>query len=287
MIQNTVANAPTQVGRIVTCDAERIKRVSVTDDQPTTDFVEIGRKDIELVADRLELYVVLSHLAEACVQLDVRTARHVREEISKILANATRACALDIDQVLRANHGVLNIPRTPDDDEPLEYRRAVERWCREAHSVVADFGDAERFYKIAAAFGVPASGHRIRCAVERLSSFRQRNKPGIQELWVIMGRMYAEGHLSIAQAAQSLESDVSTVVRWFEDYGFDIHPQTQLLSDKQRNEIAEAMTLGYPSFDPSLSRRCTIASQRIEGIDARGHDLESGGEHDEQRAAIQ
>ena len=269
MIQDSVVHAPTAVRRIATRDAERIKRVSVADEQPEGDALVVAREDIEFLANRLELYVALAHIAEACVQLDVRTMRDVRSHTTAVVSMATKACALNIDQVIAANRDALTPVELPADVALLDYRRAVERWCRIAHSVVADFGDVDRTYQLAVTLGAHDCGHRVRCAVERLAAFRRRNTPGVHQVWAAMGRAYANGKVSAELAARVLETDVTTVLQWFETHGFNIGPHLHLLTSDQVDAIADAMLAdsvarsGRPVEDPSLARRCTIASQRM------------------------
>ena len=92
---------------------------------------------------------------------------------------------------------------------------------------------------------------------------------------VTAGHIYAEGRASIDEVASMLARDVPDVVALLEERGYRRTIDELRLSDEERaSRLAQIRDerisrQGEPREDRSLAARDTIASQRIEGIDAR------------------
>ena len=91
----------------------------------------------------------------------------------------------------------------------------------------------------------------------------------------ILAREYALGHLTIGEIATLLERDVVDVLEAFERFGCGRTIDQIRLSESERmrilREIAEdrAARGGEPAYSRAAVARDTIASERLEGVDAR------------------
>jgi hypothetical protein len=91
----------------------------------------------------------------------------------------------------------------------------------------------------------------------------------------ILGQAYADGRLSIDELASLLGADVPDALAHLEQQGFRRVPEHLRLTAEARHERLSRIRedrlarQGEPAPAPELVRREVIASQRIEGIDAR------------------
>src|SRR5262249_10818025 len=99
--------------------------------------------------------------------------------------------------------------------------------------------------------------------------------PGEQERVVIVGREYARGALHLNEAAALLKADPIDVVVLLEARGYVRSVERITLEDDERTQLYARMRADRLSragkFDPTPEQiaRDVIASERIEGIDAR------------------
>ncbi len=118
--------------------------------------------------------------------------------------------------------------------------------------------------------------HRARRAYDGLHAFLFRTDPGLQEQVRILGRTYSEGHLSLEEAGKLLGIHPVDAVALLEQGAFRRPLDVIALSDRDRSEVYSRMRLDRlarkGSFTPSaeMVSRDAVASERIEGVDARG-----------------
>ncbi len=85
-----------------------------------------------------------------------------------------------------------------------------------------------------------------------------------------MVQLYLEGRLELAAVAAQVGSSPADLAASFESQQFIRSAATLRLSDEQRLQLA-AKVADRRGHTPNLMAREVIASQRIEGIDARRH----------------
>lgn len=95
------------------------------------------------------------------------------------------------------------------------------------------------------------------------------------EQWHRLGRKYLEGSMTVSEVAAKLGLHPTDAVELLEDHGFHRSAEQLRLSEDDRSEIFEAMRAdrlargGAPAYDHEHVLRDTLASERIEGLDAR------------------
>ena len=126
-----------------------------------------------------------------------------------------------------------------------------------------------------AALGLEQAVARSRSALERLRRFLRGNDPYLDERIARVGREYAKGTFGIAEAATILELDISDAVALFEEHGYARTLDTMTLSPSERQSAFSRIRrdrqhrTGQPELAFDLVVRDVVATQRIEGIDAR------------------
>lgn len=93
--------------------------------------------------------------------------------------------------------------------------------------------------------------------------------------YIVSGEAYADGRLSLDQAADALQMDRADVVALFEDSGFTRPIDViRLTADERarllaaiRKDRAQRSGAAIDSID--LAKRSVVTTQRIEGVDAR------------------
>jgi hypothetical protein len=87
-----------------------------------------------------------------------------------------------------------------------------------------------------------------------------------------LGRAYADGRLSLAECAGALHVDVGDAIALLQEHGFARLPEVIELSPEEAAEgLAAIRRARLAPMPPTadLVQRDVIASQRMEGVDAR------------------
>lgn len=118
-------------------------------------------------------------------------------------------------------------------------------------------------------------GHRCRVAYDGVQAFVNRCDDGASERVNLVGRQYAEGSLTIQEVAQLLELHVVDAVVELEIKGFARAPSVISLEDTERERILARLREDrcsrngvYEATREGIARD-VVASERIEGVDAR------------------
>jgi hypothetical protein len=121
-----------------------------------------------------------------------------------------------------------------------------------------------------------AVAHRARNAYDALRAFVRRHAPERAARMRIIGDGYRNGHITLKDVATLLGMSTSDAVFELELYGFCRPPAAIQLSDADRDAAyailrQRRLSRGevQPGVDQELVERDAIASERIEGIDAR------------------
>lgn len=114
-------------------------------------------------------------------------------------------------------------------------------------------------------------------ANEALQGLARRHGMATDDRRRTVGRAYAESRVSLGEAATLLGMDASDAAAFLETYGFARSLDAIALDESRRADIGARLRTdrlargGSPSVDETLVRRVVVASQRIEGVDARPH----------------
>jgi len=128
---------------------------------------------------------------------------------------------------------------------------------------------------LAAHIGCEAWGHRCRVAYTGLRAFVQRNDPGQRNRLKVIGRVYMTGEMDIDEVALLLGVDSPDAAALLEQHGYARPLGVITLSEEERerryNAIREDRLNRRGATEPFAERssRDVVASERIEGVDAR------------------
>ncbi len=121
----------------------------------------------------------------------------------------------------------------------------------------------------------PGLAHRARNAYDALCAFVRRHDAGRAEVMRIVGEQYRRGHIRLKDAARLFEMSTSDAVFELEQDGFHRPADAITLTEADREAIYQRLRTrrlhrgGAPVVDQDLVERDVIASERIEGVDAR------------------
>ncbi len=123
--------------------------------------------------------------------------------------------------------------------------------------------------------GLEAFVHRCRMAYDALRAFVLRNDPREQNRLNILGREYIQGALSVEDVATLLDLEPMDAVAVLEARGYNRPLEKIILTEEQRADkyarVREDRLRRGGRFisSPELVARDVVASERIEGVDAR------------------
>lgn len=221
----------------------------------------------------LELNLLLAGFAEAVDEVGASTVRDVRDELARILDLEHAITGLDRDRVLAENRDLLR-PGTaePKPDEPVS--DLLPFVFAGVRTVVAAC-PIEELEKLATDHGLETFAHRCRVAHDGLRAFCRRNDPQHDRHTKLIGRAYAEGRLSLGEAAELLGLTPSDAVAFLETHGLCRSLESIALPAGERAAILSRIREdrrrrgGRPEPSDASIARDVIANQRIEGVDAR------------------
>ncbi len=238
-----------------------------------------GRSDlVRLIEDSarwLELALAAATVLEVAIEDGVETVGGVDSRLDRLSGRAEALCGRNPLETIREHQAWLNeaakrvsVP-PPRPDTPL--RRILALLMPRVRMVV-DTIEVGILVRAADASGVRGWGHRLERAHEALRSFLRRHEPQRDERLAVAGRIYADGRISIDDAAALLGMKPWDVVAEFEARHFCRPAATIELSEGERARLVgrlrqRRLSGARPPGD--LVARDVIASQRIEGIDAR------------------
>jgi hypothetical protein len=207
----------------------------------------------------------LLHVVAVVVEQRERNG-HPVQGLAQTVRQLTR---LDVGKVLRENQATLassNIGTKTN--EP-----ALQRTLSAVESILRDC-DVKTFAKVGIEIDAPEEVARITIAIDALKAFVRRNDAWFDQRIQFLGEEYCGGRISVPEIARALEIDVPDAVDLLEKHGY-ARPVAKLgLSDAARQGIYDELDGYRRSRDSkptpaSAVVRDVIATQRIEGIDAR------------------
>ena len=162
-------------------------------------------------------------------------------------------------------------------DELLHGDWSLIDWSQMVRSFDAVVAECpiEGLEDLGAKAGEPNLSHRARNAYDALRAFVRRHDPARAEVMRIVGEQYRHGHIRLSDAARLLGMSRSDAVFELEQDGFIRPPSAIELTEEDREAAYRRLRqqrlerTGAPVVDPGLVERDVIASERIEGVDAR------------------
>jgi len=225
---------------------------------------------IEQTACFLELLLVSSFLCESLVARGLSPADVTPDLVAEIRELSITMYGLDPVVVLDTARRHLEITATGKEEFELSLEAIVR-----ALSSFLEACPIEHLEQLAATYRLEAFGHRCRVAYDGIRAFVLRNDPS-QKLQIrVLGQAYARGSLSVVDVATLLELHPVDAVALLESQGFKRGLDRISLDDAGRAEIFARMRqdrldrAGTPAWSPESIARDVVASERIEGVDAR------------------
>jgi hypothetical protein len=219
----------------------------------------------------LELFHISALTWEYIHQHDIHSLEQLEEHASEIVRRILLAIPdVEAHQETRDILGELPIPAEivsgwPADDWP--------QLIRSFDAIVAEC-PIERLEAIGRSLDEPRLAYRARCAYDALQAFVRRHDPRRAEVMRIVGEQYRRGNLRVHDAARLLGMSSSDATFELEQDGFSRAPEQITLTEAEREAAylrlrQRRLQHVTPAADPDLVKRDVIASERIEGVDAR------------------
>lgn len=234
---------------------QRIKERHVEPRKLLESLLRYVRRDIALLA-----------FADALVASDVRDLADVRRLAPRIHARANLASGFDVLVVFRGSR-LSSSQSTPSLPDPRILRRTIadrvrSRLAATPLDVVLD---------LASTLGEPALAHDLRINFERLEALALRASASWDARLRDAADLYLEGKIELPEVARLLGLGAADIAAEFERLGYVRALATLALSETQRQALAEKLSTHRAKLPFAADRvhRDVVASQRIEGIDAR------------------
>jgi hypothetical protein len=230
---------------------------------------------LERALSALELHLACAAFYEALHELRVETFADVPPNVGRALDIASKMARVDVRRVLRESQSQSSSgpPSQPPMDGRIVNMVAVMLRASRAMLVhvpleaLAPIGREQDFAEL---------WHRLVTAYEALAAFVRRGDPApAAEAMRVAGRAYVDGRLSIGEVTSLLDVPRADAVALLEAQGYCRTAERVQLSPEERAAALRAIREerlargGMPIASEGLVRREVIASQRIEGVDAR------------------
>jgi hypothetical protein len=220
----------------------------------------------------LELFYLSALFWEYVHQHDIHTLDQLHPHAAEFDRHI-RAVFPDLAAVAQDIAGILG--EIPSEDLPRDW--PTMEWSQVVRSFDAIVAECpiDRFGALGLWLEEPRLAHRARCAYDALRAFVRRHDPERTEVMRIVGEQYQRGNIRLRDAATLLGMSTSDTVFELEQDGFGRAPSKITLVESERDAVYQRLrqrrlqrhTLSV--VDPDLVDRDVIASERIEGVDAR------------------
>jgi hypothetical protein len=225
---------------------------------------------VKQTAELLELVLVGAFLFESLTARGGSLARLTPEVASEVREQALAMYGLDPGEVFEAarKHLPVDPTQTPD------FEPSLEALVRAMNSLLASC-PIEQIEQLAMTHHIEAFGHRCRIAYDGIKAFVLRNGSSEQAQISVLGHAYVRGSLSIDDVATLLELHPVDAVALLESHGFNRRLEQIALHDSRRTQILSRMRedrlarTGEPAWTNESIARDVVASERLEGVDAR------------------
>ncbi len=226
---------------------------------------------VETTAYFLEVLVVGAIVNEALAQLNCFTLPEITPDvIAEVRSRTIAMCGLDpvvvVDEARR--HLGINSPEKP------EFQLSLDAVVRAMKSVL-QICPIEHLEQLAATHRLETWAHRCRIAYDGIKAFVLRNAEIQKAQVVVVGHAFVQGTLSVSDVATLLEVHPVDVVALLESHGFKRSLAQITLQASRRGEILARMRddrisrSGEPDWTHESIARDVVASERLEGVDAR------------------
>jgi len=259
--------------KIIAEEENKLRKLDL-DDASRTDPREAAEQALVHWTRALELSLLFASLHDAILELGLRTVADLIRESGRVDALVVTLSRLEVRRVLEDNADALRpyARLQPHADEPATID--TETVVRSVRSLLLHC-PIEQLERVGRNHALAELAHRLRLAFDGLRAFVARRSHPEQDAVSAAGRVYAEGRATIDEVAAMLGIEVPDVVALLEEQGFRRSVDDLRLSDDDRRDRLQRIRDdrlargGKPMPSHARVVRDVIASQRIEGIDAR------------------
>ncbi len=248
----------------------RVKYMRLGSKTAATDESDSPRALLEKSAALLETFHFVAIVHEVLAAKGRRWSDLTPSLVAEIDPSVRERSGLDPDRVAQEFVRWFGVPKpaTPRID-------VAEDVLLRSLRAAADQCPIEHLEEASRPVGLERFGHRCRIAHDGIRAFIRRNDPAQQEQLRIAGGAFQAGKLSLTEVSKLLEMHPVDAVALLETHGYNRSLRTLALSEEERSAIyarvrADRLTRGgAPAWTHEGIARDTVASERIEGIDAR------------------
>lgn len=233
-----------------------------------TKLTSTGHQLLRTFADLLRQDIALFAFVEAMHDAGIAGLADVSREADRIIANANIHAGFDVLPWLRDASKGTSERSQPDDLEIEELRELL------SEHITAKLARAplSAFLSFAKLINQPQLQYEIQSNFERLQAAARRTNAGWTAQMREAGRLYLEGKVEVAELGRILSLEPFDIAFELERLGYSRRPEELVLRDGDREEmLLQLEKWRIEKRKSSTVQRDVIASQRIEGIDARPH----------------
>ncbi|MGH7582808.1 MAG: hypothetical protein ACREL5_06240 [Gemmatimonadales bacterium] len=230
----------------------------------------VVRDNVRRSALFLELFWVSACIYESIQRNGLSLDSVTAEQIAGFVQEAAQTTRLDVMSIMREAIEDLQLV-VPTKMPPAPAFAAMTRMIRSV-IVACPISELESGAMKA---GAENWGHRCRVAYDGIQAFLLRCDQGEKDRAGIVGRQYARGELTLEEVGRLLELHPVDAVALLEAMDYVRRVDTIRLADVDRSRLLERIRVdrlrrkGVVPVSREAIGRDVIASERIEGIDAR------------------
>lgn len=225
------------------------------------------RAALDQLSRALRTDLAILSFVEALHSLSATSVSAARTLSARVLERAHLIAGFDVRPFLSS---VADSAVSPAADGDLQVERVREVFSRHVLASLAAF-PAEEVKALTSQLDDAETAHRIFQDAQKLAGIARRADDIWSHRFKDAGALFLEGRIEIADLARLWGRAPEEVAAEFERLGFVRSLEAIELGEAERNRrLAQISRAGAVSR--ALVARDVIASQRIEGIDARSHD---------------
>jgi hypothetical protein len=226
----------------------------------------------------LEQLCVVAALAETADNLRIETFSDFQSRVNEVFHAVRLSIRTDPIAPFEADPNFQEVLHTRSETVPdpgTRFPIRVTAAFVRAISSLVEFCPIDELVRIGEASDTAELGHRCRISHDWLRAFVRRHRAEGRETLHIIGRAYSEGRLTLDEAANLLGMPRPDAVAWLEEHGHARDVSVFALAQQDRVTRLQRMRAdrlargGRPVFDERALAREVLATQRIEGVDAR------------------
>ena len=258
------SRSPIARGRYIAL-AEQAARAAASDLEPLV--------VLERCTAWLELFLLSALTSEYIHRYDIRSM----EQLAARAADLDEHVLASFPDVKAATKRICDIiGELPDSADVFSDGFLID-WSQVVRSFDAIIAECpiEHIEELGRRIDQPHLAYRARSSYDALRAFVRRHDPDRAEAMRIVGEQYRRGHIRLRDAARLLGMSTSDTVFELEENGFCRAATAITLTEADREVVYQRLRTRRlhredpPTVDDELVERDVVASERIEGVDAR------------------